>query len=371
VSIDARLEVRLGERPYDILIGRELLRAAGEAIRDRLGRRRVVVVADANLKRTAHPERLLASLESAGLATAELEVPPGEASKSWGELERLVGRLLDLGLERGTVVAALGGGVIGDLAGFAAATALRGLDLVQVPTTLLAQVDSSVGGKTGINTPQGKNLVGAFHQPRLVLVDTSTLDDLPRRELRAGYAELVKHAFIKDPALFEWLELHGESLLAGDPAVQAEAIARSLAIKARVVERDPCETTGERALLNFGHTFAHAFETLAGYDGRLLHGEAVSLGMVKAFRLSQALGMCPGQDVGRALAHLTRLGLPVRPSGLVAGGFDTEAALRAMRADKKVQAAEIRFVCLQGLGNAVSGVRAPDDLVREVLDRPE
>ncbi|HMR30738.1 MAG TPA: 3-dehydroquinate synthase [Geminicoccaceae bacterium] len=367
MTAEAELEVALGERAYDLLIGPTLLDRAGREIRERLGQRRVVVVLDANLRRTAHPMRLMASLDAAGLAASELAVPPGEASKSWGELERLVGRLLDLGPERGTVVAALGGGVIGDLAGFAAAITLRGLDFVQMPTTLLAQVDSSVGGKTGINTAHGKNLVGAFHQPRLVLVDTSTLDDLPERELRAGYAEVVKHAFIKDAGYFDWLEQHGAALLAGDPAARTEAIARSLAIKAAVVKADERETTGERALLNFGHTFAHAYEKLAGFDGRLLHGEAVSLGMARAFRLSRAMGMCPGQDVGRALAHLERLGMPVRASDLGLAPFGTEAVLEAMRADKKVDRARIRFVCLERLGRAVSGVTVGDDVVREVL----
>ncbi len=367
MTAEAKLEVALGERAYDLLIGPALLDRAGQEIRGRLGSRRVVVVLDANLRRTTHPMRLMASLDAAGLVAAELAVPPGEASKSWGELERLVDRMLDLGLERGSVVVALGGGVVGDLAGFAAAIALRGLDFVQMPTTLLSQVDSSVGGKTGINTAHGKNLVGAFHQPRLVLVDTSTLDDLPRRELKAGYAELVKHAFVRDAALFDWLEEHGAALLAGDPAARTEAIARSLAIKAAVVKADERETTGERALLNFGHTFAHAFEKLAGFDGRLLHGEAVSLGMAKAFRLSRALDMCPDQDVDRALAHLQRLGMPVRPSDLGLGAFDTEAVLKAMRADKKVDRARIRFVCLSRLGEAVSGVTAEDELVRGVL----
>ena len=370
MTIDSRLEVALGERAYDLLIGPALLEQAGAQIRERLGRRRVVVVVDANLHRTAHPARLMASLQAAELSPVELTVPPGEASKSWGELERLVDRLLGLGLERGTVVAALDGGVIGDLAGFAAAIALRGLDFVQMPTTLLAQVDSSVGGKTGINTAHGKNLVGAFHQPRLVLVDTSTLDDLPLRELKAGYAEVVKHAFIKDAAFFDWLERHGAALLAGDPAARGEAIARSLAIKAAVVKADERETTGERAMLNFGHTFAHAFEKLIGFDGRLLHGEAVSLGMVKAFRLSRALGLCPGQDVGRAVMHLERLGMPVRPADLNLPAFDAEAVLQAMRADKKVEKAKIRFVCLNRLGEAVSGVTAEDAVVREVLLQP-
>ena len=309
MSVEAKLEVALGERAYDLLIGPSLLERAGLEIRERLGRRRVVVVVDGNLHRTAHPARLLASLEAAGLAPVELTVPPGEGSKSWGELERLVGRMLDLGLERGTVVAALGGGVIGDLAGFAAATVLRGLDFVQMPTTLLAQVDSSVGGKTGINTAQGKNLVGAFHQPRLVLVDTGTLDDLPARELRAGYAEVVKHAFIKDSAFSTGWRSTGSALLDGDPAARTEAIARSLAIKAAVVKADERETTGERALLNFGHTFGHAFEKLAGLrrpaaawrGGQPRHGQGFS--SVASAGDVPWPGCRPGAGASRAAGH--------------------------------------------------------------------
>jgi 3-dehydroquinate synthase len=362
------LGVELGARGYDVLIGQHLLDRAGALIRERLGPRRLIVVHDGNLARTAHPARLAASLRAADLAFDELSVPPGEGSKSWDALARLVGRLLDLGVDRKCVVVALGGGVIGDLAGFAAAITLRGLDLVQAPTTLLAQVDSSIGGKTGINTEHGKNLVGAFHQPRLVLVDTGTLDDLPRRELRAGYAEVVKHAFIKDVALFEWLEAHGAAVLAGDPAARAEAIGRSLAIKAAVVRADERETTGERALLNFGHTFAHAFEALAGYGARLLHGEAVSLGMVKAFRLSEALSFCPGGDVARAIAHLERQGLPVRLGDALPGTTPDEV-LAAMRSDKKSEAGRLRLVLARRIGEALSGVEVPEAILREVLER--
>ena len=371
MSTPLTLRVALAERAYDILIGGALLDAAGHHVRERLGARRVVVVTDGNLARTAHPGRVRASLAAADLRHDELVVPPGEASKGWGELTRLVERILDLGVDRRTVVLALGGGVIGDLAGFAAAVTLRGLDFVQAPTTLLSQVDSSVGGKTGINTRHGKNLVGAFHQPRLVLVDTDSLDDLPLRELRAGYAELVKHAFIRDAALFDWLEQHGAAVLAGDPALRAEAIARSLAIKARVVEADEHETTGERALLNFGHTFAHAYETLTGYGDRLLHGEAVSLGMVKAFRLSHRLGLCPGQDVERAVRHLRAAGMPVDISSLIPDGFAADPVIAAMRADKKSLSGSIRFVLCRRIGEAFSGAAVDEAPLREVLARDD
>jgi 3-dehydroquinate synthase len=361
-----RLQVALGERGYDILIGRDVLREAGAAIGERLGRRPLVLVVDGNLRRTGHPARLAASLRDAGLAVSELEVTPGEGSKSWDGIVDLVGRLLELGVDRATVVVAMGGGVVGDLAGFAAAITLRGLDLVQVPTTLLSQVDSSIGGKTGINTAHGKNLVGAFHQPRLVLVDTATLDDLPARELRAGYAEVVKHAFIKDSAFFDWLEENGAALLAGEPAARAEAIRRSLEIKAAVVAADERETTGERALLNFGHTFGHAFEALAGYGQRLLHGEAVSLGMVKAFRLSQRLGLCPATEAARAIGHLARLGLPVRLDDHLPG-IAADAVLAAMRSDKKAAAGRLAFVLCRRIGEAFVTRDVPEEALRAVL----
>jgi 3-dehydroquinate synthase len=265
----------------------------------------------------------------------------------------------------------MGGGVVGDLAGFAAAVLLRGVDYIQVPTTLLAQVDSSVGGKNGINSKHGKNLIGAFHQPRAVLIDTSTLETLPARELQGGYAEIVKHAFIKDRAFFEWLEENGRRVLERQPLALARAIGRSVEIKAAVVAADETESSGLRALLNFGHTFAHAYEALAGYDGRLLHGEAVSLGMSQAFRLSRDLGLCNGQDAGRALAHLRGLRLPTRRRELALEAFSSDAVLRAMRRDKKVEAGALRFVLARGLGDACLCADVPEDAVRHVLDRDE
>lgn len=365
----ATLEVALGERGYGILIGAHLLDRAGELLAPVLPLPEVVVVSDANLARTRHPARLAASLDEAGIRHRHVTVPPGEASKCLARLEEVLEAILEGGAERKITVVALGGGVVGDLAGFAAAVLLRGVGFVQIPTTLLSQVDSSVGGKTGVNSRHGKNLIGAFHQPSRVLVDTSVLDDLPERELRAGYAELVKHAFIRDRALFDWLEERLDALLAGDPTVRREAIHRSLAIKAAVVGADERETSGVRALLNFGHTFGHAYEAIAGYGARLLHGEAVSLGMASAFALSVRLGLCPPEDAERAIAHLRRAGLPVEPEAGLAGEFTPDAVLAAMRRDKKVEASRLAFVLSRGIGDAFLSRDVPEDVLRAVLDR--
>jgi 3-dehydroquinate synthase len=308
-------------------------------------------VTDRNVAGTPHLGRLTTSFARAGVTAEIVTIEPGEAAKSWRGIEELCERILALGIDRRTVIVALGGGVIGDLAGFAAAILLRGLDVVQIPTTLLAQVDSSVGGKTGINSPQGKNLIGAFHQPRRVLIDPTVLLDLPGRELRAGYAELVKHALIRDSGLFEWLEENGPACLGGDVERMTTAIARSVSVKVEIVSRDEHEISGERALLNFGHTFAHAFETQAGYSSRLLHGEAVALGMAAAYALSVRLGLCPGQEAGRARAHLRAAGLPNRPAELGLA-FPPEATLAAMRKDKKVAGGQLVFVLTRGIGMA-------------------
>lgn len=361
------LRVALGERSYDISIGADLLDAAGDLLAPVLPGRRVVVVTDANLARTPHPERLEAALARAGIAHRRIVLPAGESSKSWPVLEGLLDELLAQRAERSLTLVALGGGVIGDLVGFAAAILLRGVEYVQIPTTLLAQVDSAVGGKTGINSRHGKNLIGAFHQPRAVLIDTSVLDDLPLRELKAGYAEVVKYGFIRDAAFFAWLEANGAALLAGDPAARAHAIHRSLAVKAAVVAADERETSGERALLNFGHTFAHAYEALAGYDGGLLHGEAVSVGMAAAFALSARLGLCPADEFERACAHLTALGLPVRIGAVSNRPFPADELLAAMSRDKKVQNAQLRFVLARRIGEAFTRGDVPEPAVRAVL----
>ena len=379
------LHVALAADAYDVLIEPGLLDQAGSLVGALAPSRHLVLVTDTNVAATPHLARLQASLAATNLATTTLEVRPGEATKSFAALSDLCQRILELGIDRKTTLIACGGGVVGDLVGFAAAITLRGLPYVHIPTTLLAQVDSSVGGKTAIDTPQGKNLVGAFHQPRLVLVDPTTLDHLPGRQLRAGYAELVKHALIRDRALFEWLEEKVDRLLAPDPAgpaagppssrrapaelggggaprpwhtLMAEAIARSVAIKIRIVEADPHEALGIRALLNFGHTFGHAYETLDGYSDRLLHGEAVAIGMTSAYRLSVRLGLCPGQDAERAIAHLRRAGLPTE---LADRGLDfaDEALLAAMQKDKKVEGKELRFVVTESIGRATLGSFSP------------
>lgn len=363
------LRVRLGERGYDIHIGPGLLDRAGEILAPHLRLPRAVLVTDRHLAETEHPDRLEAALAQAGISARRVVLPPGEATKSLVRLGELLDDLLAHGAERGTTLIAMGGGVVGDLAGFAAAVLLRGIDYVQVPTTLLAQVDSAVGGKTGVNSRHGKNLVGSFHQPRAVLIDTTTLATLPGRELRAGYAEVVKYGLIRDAAFFDWLEANGGRVLAGDPAVQAEAIRRSLAAKAAIVAADERETGTLRALLNFGHTFAHAYEALAGYGAGLLHGEAVSLGMVKALRLSRRLDLCPGQDVERTVRHLRALGLPTRLADLPdLPRFATDDLLAAMGRDKKVQGARLRFVLARRIGGAFVGGDVPEAALREILE---
>lgn len=362
------LRVALGERSYTITIGAGVLDQAGELLAPLVARPELVVVTDANVALTRHPLRLMASLERAGIAARKIVLPAGEATKSWAALERLVEDLLAGGVERRSMLVALGGGVVGDLVGFAAAVTLRGLDYVQVPTTLLAQVDSAVGGKTGINTRHGKNLVGAFHQPRAVLIDTSVLDDLPARDLKAGYAELVKYGFIKDADFFAWLEEHGRAVLRGEAQARAHAIRRSLEIKAAVVAADERETTGgERALLNFGHTFAHAYEALAGYDGGLLHGEAVAVGMIRAFDLSVRLDHCPPPELERARAHLMQLGLPVRIAQVSNRTFPPEELLAAMGRDKKVENRRLRFVLARRIGAAFTASEVPEAALRAVL----
>jgi 3-dehydroquinate synthase len=363
------LRVALGERAYPITIGAGLLDRAGELLAPLVPLRRTLVVTDQNLAATCCPARLAAALAGAGIATRTLVLPPGEATKSWRQLEQVVEELLAFGVERRSVVIALGGGVIGDLVGFAAAITLRGIDFVQIPTTLLAQVDSAVGGKTGINAPAGKNLIGAFHQPKAVLIDTSVLDGLPARELRAGYAEIAKYGLIRDAGgFFAWLELHGADVLAGDAQARAEAIRRSLEIKAAIVAADERETGEQRALLNLGHTFAHAYEALAGYDGGLLHGEAVAVGLVRALALSVRLGHCPAADLARATAHLTAMGLPTRLAQVSNRTFPADAVLAAMAKDKKVEGARLRFVLLRRIGEAFTTADVDATALREVLE---
>jgi 3-dehydroquinate synthase len=292
---------------------------------------------------------LQASLEAAGVASEAIILPPGEKTKSWAMLEHVCDRLLELGIERSDHVIALGGGVIGDLVGFACSIVKRGCRFVQIPTTLLSQVDSSVGGKTAINTSAGKNLIGAFHQPAMVLIDPDVLDTLPARQVRAGYAEVVKYGLIDDFAFFEWCEANAPALLAGDADARVYAIAHSVAAKARIVAADEHETNGIRALLNLGHTFGHALEAEAGFSDRLLHGEGVAAGCALAFRYSARQGLCERQDAERVAAHLRAIGLP---DGLAAAGIDAPSAtlVEHMKHDKKMAAGTLPFLLTRGIG---------------------
>ena len=345
-----KVEVPLGARAYSILIGPGVLDEAGAEIARIAPGVHCAIVTDARVA-PLYLDRLSASLDQAGLRSTPIVCPPGEATKCYAEFARVCDALIEARIERRDIVIALGGGVIGDLAGFCAASLRRGVRLVQLPTTLLAQVDSSVGGKTGINSRHGKNLVGAFHQPSLVLADTLCLDTLSEREFRAGYAEVVKYGLIGDRGFFEFLESNWRDAFAGGPA-RAEAIAVSCAAKARVVAADETEQ-GERALLNLGHTFGHALERLTGYDSaRLVHGEGVAIGMVSAFRFSRDLGLCSGQDATRAEAHLKAVGLPTRMRDIP--GFDarTEDVLAAMRQDKKVDRGRLTFILARGIGQS-------------------
>jgi len=351
VSEIESLRVELGARGYDILVGPGLLARAGELMRPVLRHERVFVVTDETVA-GLHLAGLQRSLDAAGIAHEAFVLPPGEGTKDFAHLERLVDHLLARRVERRDALVALGGGVIGDLAGFAAAVTLRGIDFIQIPTTLLAQVDSSVGGKTGINSAHGKNLVGAFHQPRLVLADTEVLDTLPRRELLAGYAEVVKYGCINDPAFFAWLETHGLDAIEGDPAKRRHAVLTSCRRKAEIVAADERESSGARALLNLGHTFGHALEAECGYSGTLLHGEAVAIGMVMAADLSAELGLCPDEDATRIRNHLAAVGLPTGLDHFVGRVWSPARLLEHMSRDKKVQDGRVTFVLLQGIGGA-------------------
>ena len=346
-----RIEVGLAERAYPVLIGPGLLPQAGDLLRPLLKRARTAVVTDETVA-AAHGRPLLHSLEQAGIEAELIALPPGEETKSFAHLAELSGRLLDLKLDRGDLIVAFGGGVVGDLAGFAAAIYKRGIGFVQIPTTLLAQVDSSVGGKTAIDTPQGKNLIGAFHQPRLVLADLDVLSTLPDRQMRAGYAEVLKYGLLGDFAFFEWLEANGLRALAREPEALERAVARSVEMKAEIVAEDETETTGRRALLNLGHTFGHALEAETGFGDRLLHGEGVALGCAMAFRFSARQGLCSGQEAERACVAIAAVGLPSRLSDLAAGPFDADALVSHMAQDKKAEAGKLTFILARGLGQA-------------------
>ncbi|HUZ64989.1 MAG TPA: 3-dehydroquinate synthase [Acetobacteraceae bacterium] len=359
--------VPLATGGYDVVVGPGLLAQAGRLIAPHIPQRRAVIVTD-SVVASLHLPALLRGLEETSITAQHITVPPGEASKSIESWAGVVDALLAHGVERRTAVLALGGGVVGDLAGFAAAATLRGLPFVQIPTTLLAQVDSSVGGKTGVNTARGKNLVGAFHQPRIVLADTDTLATLPVRELRAGYAEIVKAGLIGDADFYAWCEANGTAVVNGDAERQAEAVLRACAFKAAVVgddEREEKPNDG-RALLNLGHTFAHALEAETGYGGALLHGEAVAIGIGLAFGLSARLGLCDAAEAEQVVAHIASTGLPARLHELNRR-FSAAALVRHMRRDKKMQDGRLKFVLVRGIGRAFTSSDVAEEAVVEVL----
>jgi shikimate kinase/3-dehydroquinate synthase len=361
-----RLSLALSAGSYDVVVGSDLLSRAGALLAPVLPQKRCVVITD-DIVAPLHLATLLAGLAETGIDARHITVSAGERSKSLPVLADITAQLLDYAVERRTAIIALGGGVVGDLAGFAAAITLRGLPFVQVPTTLLAQVDSSVGGKTGINTPHGKNLLGAFHQPRMVIADTATLATLPPRELRAGYAETAKAGLIGDPAFFAWCEAHGAAVIAGDREAQGEAILRACAFKAQVVgddEREEKPNNG-RALLNLGHTFGHALEAELGY-GAILHGEAVAAGIGLAFRLSANLGLSSPTDTNRVTAHLAEIGLPAELA-LLNRRISASRLIAHMQRDKKMRDGKLAFVLVRGIGCAFTHTDVPPEAVLDLL----
>lgn len=356
--------VALGSRSYDILIGRGLIAGAGRAIAERLPKVRAAIVTDETVA-GLHLATLAASLDAAGIGHVPVIVAPGEGSKNFQTLETVTRAILAARLERGDIVIALGGGVVGDLTGFAAAIARRGMRFVQIPTSLLAQVDSSVGGKTGINTAEGKNLVGAFHQPDLVIADTGVLDTLSPREFRAGYAEVAKYGLIDDAGFFAWLERNWQGILAGGPE-REHAVATSCRAKAKVVAADEHET-GERALLNLGHTFGHALESATGYSQRLVHGEGVAIGMVLAHQFSARMNLCSPDDGARVEAHLKAVGLPTRLSDVPGGLPDADDLMKRIAQDKKVSRGTLTFILTRGVGQAFIARDVPPAAVQAFL----
>ena len=359
------VRVALGARSYDVVIGAGLVADAARWIGPLLARPRVAILTDTSVARL-HLEALERALDHAGIAHAALVLPAGEATKGWDGLRRSVEWLLEQRVERRDLVIAFGGGVIGDLAGFASAILRRGVRYAQLPTTLLAQVDSSVGGKTGINTAQGKNLVGAFHQPALVLADTGLLGTLPARDFLAGYGEVVKYGLLGDASFFDWLEENGPALAAGDAGARRAAVHRSVAMKAAIVARDETEE-GERALLNLGHTFGHALEAATGYGNRLLHGEGVAIGCALAFDLSARLGLCPQEAPSRVRAHLAAMGMKADLGAIEGALPDDDALMTLMAQDKKVVDGRLRFILARGIGAAFVAADVPAEAVRAVL----
>ena len=361
------IAVGLGTNSYDIHIDSDVLGTAQSLVAPIATDRKVVIITDSHVAplHLAKTEQLFSPMAA---SVHSLIVPAGEASKSFSSYHNLIEDILGLGIDRQAVLVALGGGVVGDLVGFVAASLLRGIRFIQIPTSLLAQVDSSVGGKTGINSAHGKNLVGAFHQPSLVLADIDLLASLPERELRAGYAEIVKYGLLGDADFFEWLEANGTALLSGKPDILAEAVGRSCQAKADIVAEDEKEQ-GRRALLNLGHTFAHAFEAEAGYDGRLLHGEAVAVGLRCAFEFSEQLGFASGQDTGRIIAHLRTAGLLSSVHDMPAGWASPDRLISHMYKDKKVQSGSLTFILAHQIGEAFVARNIAEADIRHYLER--
>jgi 3-dehydroquinate synthase len=363
--MDKTVHVDLPGRAYDVRIGPGLMARAGAEMTPLLNRPKVWVVTEATVAEH-HLEALRAGLASEGISIEALVLSPGEGTKDWDNLMQVVDWLLDERVERGDIVVAFGGGVIGDLVGFAAAVLRRGVRFVQIPTSLLAQVDSSVGGKTGINAPQGKNLIGAFHQPSLVLADVEVLGTLTVRDFLAGYGEVVKYGLLGDAAFFGWLEENGGALAAGDMATRVEAVQRSVQMKADIVIRDETEQ-GDRALLNLGHTFGHALEAATGYSDRLLHGEGVAIGCALAFELSARLGLCAQEAPSRVRAHLKTMGMKTDLSDIHGELPDAEGLLNLMGQDKKVVDGQLRFILARDIGEAFVTAEVPREAVMSVL----
>jgi 3-dehydroquinate synthase len=359
------VHVDLGDRSYDVEIGPGLIENAGARIAPLLRRPKVAVLTDENVA-DLHLDALRDGLASAGIEMTALALPAGEATKSWPHFSRAVEWLLDQKVERNDVVVAFGGGVIGDLAGFAASVLRRGVRFVQIPTSLLAQVDSSVGGKTGINAPQGKNLIGAFHQPSHVLADTAILGTLTARDFLAGYGEVVKYGLLGDAEFFDWLEKQGPALASGDMEARVQAVTRSVQMKADIVARDETEQ-GDRALLNLGHTFCHALEAATGYSDRLLHGEGVAIGCALAFELSSRLGLCSQEDPSRVRAHLRDMGMKTDLRDIDGDLPDAQALLDLMAQDKKVVDGQLKFILARGIGQAFVTSDVPRDVVLGVM----
>ncbi|MCG7492335.1 3-dehydroquinate synthase [Thalassobius sp. Cn5-15] len=360
------VHVPLGDRAYDVLVGPGLLAEAGALIASLLNRPRVAVVSDENVA-ARHLDALRSGLAAEGIDMVSMTLPAGESTKSWPHFERTVEWLLAEKVERNDIIIAFGGGVIGDLVGFAAASLRRGVRFVQIPTSLLAQVDSSVGGKTGINAPQGKNLIGAFHQPSLVLADTEVLGTLTKRDFLAGYGEVVKYGLLGDAAFFDWLEANAEDAAAGDMAKRIYAVKRSVEMKADIVARDETEQ-GDRALLNLGHTFCHALEAATGYSDRLLHGEGVAIGCALAFEVSSRLGLCSQEAPSRVREHLSRMGMKADLKDIPGDLPDADTLIALMGQDKKVVAGRINFIMARGIGEAFVTKDVDLNVVRDVLD---